>query len=747
MKKILLFYCIMQYAQTAFCQNKLNWTYPQSGMTGTIYLISTDTFLIVSQINNGQKINFNNDTTIKITCSLNDTIRIKISPLKDSAKLDVCGNSIKIKLDNKQINLLNESDNKFTLDFKIEVNVRIENTKNNITIDTTKNIYYDAFILATGDDSMKIIIFKKYNIDSASEVSNFLKTIRDKSFSSQKNNVRAAIQFLKDNSKEGLIKVGSNTFSSQLGLDITSLADGLAKFLVARVKKEMAIALFDDLSTRIRSDKTKDLQKLFKNTYEIFDLMGDRIYDFQPYISSIRQNMENDFQNLPISFKALINDSTSQLYSLFLKEKNVLYLAGNSLDFGLTIKENNHVGKALAIHDFGNYQTNADTSVIGAFKSLQLFSESLRDSFSIDTMPYWLDKSKVNKLFSKDTFLSCFIGLITEQAKAKQIYIRPGLLLYNYLNDSIGPAKVAQLHGLLKSLQNNMTQIQQVIKMDKVPVSDDEKKLNVVNYFDAAFDLFETSKLFINLVNQSKNQFDTLYDIASNINDLIKYVSTKKYTLSAMQLAKIMEHFRSSQSRLINTIRFVIDKSIFLGQLAEARTSDDVKEVIESFAAPVGSWRDKRMAKMNIALDSYVGPGYIQSISKKNTAVADVSHFTVSTPVGISTTFMLSKGKTPFTLMLSAIDIGPLAAKRFADDTASIGKIYLKEILAPGIHASIGIGKKTPISVNVGYQQFPLLKKIGEVDLFHKTGLSASINVNIPILTLKNEKISKVTRS
>ncbi|MBL0110685.1 MAG: hypothetical protein IPP42_07440 [Saprospiraceae bacterium] len=96
-------------------------------------------------------------------------------------------------------------------------------------------------------------------------------------------------------------------------------------------------------------------------------------------------------------------------------------------------------------------------------------------------------------------------------------------------------------------------------------------------------------------------------------------------------------------------------------------------------------------------------------------------------------------------IMGSLFDIGPLTSKRFSSDTVSIGKIYLKEILAPGVHGSLGIGKRFPISFNVGYQQFPLLRKVGSAsDLVNKHGLSLSVNVNIPILTLVNKNGSTI---
>lgn len=665
------------------------------------------------------------------TCLNGNSLQlVKLTNLNDtSVKISICDTHYNAKIFAKKATIVSA----YSKELIIEIS-ELSAPEVNTSSENKYNLYYDAYNLIYGDALIQRSISEKYNLKALKDSNNYIKIINDHLIALNKPSLYSGI------SKNSNL---SSSISSILGLDVTTLADGLAKFLVSRVKKEMAIALFDDLSRRIRSDSTKDIQVLFKNTYGILDLLGDRIYDFHPYISSLRQNMEYDFQNIPESLQSLLEENQSHLYKLLNEQKNLLYLTGNTLDLAIQIKKNNHLGKTIAAQDFKRFSENADTTLIGSLQTLQEFSEALRDTFTSDTMPYWLDKSKINKLVNDTDLLICFMGLFVEVVKKKDINIRPNLNLYNYLNDSIGPEGVGRFDNFIKSLQNSISQIQQIHPKFRNASTEDDKKLQVVNYFDAAHSLIKTSEDLVKLFTKKiPGDLKTFYSMAENINGVIKYAVTKKYTLSAMHLAKIMESFDRSDKAVFKTISFIVDKSLIIGQIAEARTADEVKEVIESFAAPVGSWRDKRMAKFNLALDSYVGPGYIQSISKENSAIKDISNFTVSTPIGLSASFMLYKGKTPFTILTSLLDIGPITAKRFSDDTATIGKIYLKEILAPGIHGSISFNKKFPITFNVGYQQFPLLKKIGEVDLYHKSGISASINVNIPILTIKNDKIN-----
>ena len=170
--------------------------------------------------------------------------------------------------------------------------------------------------------------------------------------------------------------------------------------------------------------------------------------------------------------------------------------------------------------------------------------------------------------------------------------------------------------------------------------------------------------------------------------------------------------------------------------MAEAKTAEDVKTILQQFAAPTGSWRDKRTSGFNVSIDSYLGG----SAYFADKAV----RYGTSTPVGLSVSTALGK-KWAVTLMASVVDLGPITSFRFSNDT-SIAKIYLKEILAPGAHLSIlvPICDCAPLTLNIGYQQYPLLTKAGdvanEVNIYKQYGWVAGINYNVPLYTIFNSK-------
>lgn len=130
----------------------------------------------------------------------------------------------------------------------------------------------------------------------------------------------------------------------------------------------------------------------------------------------------------------------------------------------------------------------------------------------------------------------------------------------------------------------------------------------------------------------------------------------------------------------------------------------------------------------------HVKKAYDNSLTSVNKVIA------FSTPVGASVTIPFNH----VTFFVSIADLGPITSFRLVNDTSEIANLYLKEILSPGVFASINFGDNYPVTINAGYQQFPLLEKVNEVEntvnVNRKGGFSGSIVVNVPLFTLYNQR-------
>src|SRR5204863_2622585 len=101
----------------------------------------------------------------------------------------------------------------------------------------------------------------------------------------------------------------TSAFSSIGGLDVTNIADGLAKFLVKRTKEELSIAFFDRFKKII--DSAKDLKTLFPQTASLLDVIGDEVYNYQNYIQNLREAFKEDIEALDKNLPGIIDNHRS----------------------------------------------------------------------------------------------------------------------------------------------------------------------------------------------------------------------------------------------------------------------------------------------------------------------------------------------------------------------------------------------------------------------------------------------------
>jgi hypothetical protein len=171
----------------------------------------------------------------------------------------------------------------------------------------------------------------------------------------------------------------------------------------------------------------------------------------------------------------------------------------------------------------------------------------------------------------------------------------------------------------------------------------------------------------------------------------------------------------------------LIQYGSFMATVATAKNSDDVENAIESAALPSGSSRVKRETAFNVSLNSYLGvyAGYekIKGIDEPYRFQLDKqwNSFGITAPVGIAASignkkfFFLGNDERrhwSYSLFISAVDIGAVAAFRFKDTvTSQVPTIQLKDLVSPGAFLSIGI-PKSPLSLNLGAQVGPNLRKV-----------------------------------
>ncbi len=655
-----------------------------------------------------------NGQPLDVSCAVSNIVEFKAVDTGSALSLTICGTTKTYQYFPDKAVISNGNNFSFTFS-KVEQ----APTKFDFPIDSTKlNVYYDAIVLEKGSPAQKEIIFKKYNLTKTSTPHMFLV-----SFHSE-------IQSSDVQSADTKTKTPTFNLSAATGINVTKLADGLAKFISSQFKKELTISFFNRLTEKLQDPDTRDLQVLFENTFGQLELIGDKFTHYEAYLASLRQSMELDCYQLPQQFEKLLDDPTSQLSNALDSIPNVQYILDNVLKFGLELKDSVHIGRAFADLDFSKNVGLApvDQNLKGSLETIQLLSESLRNINNGPDDSYWISETQMEHLVEDTTLLNIYFGLLAEKSKIDGIRLASDSL-YNIFTDS----KVTKIRELLDSVIETIKYIEDIIQSAKKGMNNENKDIVAMQYYNAATELISSSNHMAPLMSKPEAQKLKHFDnIASDVNDMTQSFVTQKYSVGLLYLSKVLTGIDST-SKTIKKINGVLgNQGLFFAQMAESETSDDVAAILENFAAPTGSWRDKRTAQWNIALDSYIGPAYYY-VKKNDTRLA------FSTPVGASVTIPYNN----FTFFLSALDLGPLTSFRLTNDTSQIAKVYLKEILSPGAFVSINFGDNYPVTLNVGYQQFPLLNKVGTtenaVNVTREGGFSGSIVVNIPLFTMYND--------
>lgn len=560
------------------------------------------------------------------------------------------------------------------------------------------------------------------------------------------------------------ISSSKHFLSTISGLNVTSFADGMAKFLVERAKQELSITFFERFKEELESQD--QLQILFPSTHKNLHVLGEQIYQFSGYIELLRSGFQKDMANLLTNLNNLVDHSSMD--SIFHKFPEIRIMLSDGLYFSMSLKNGEHIGDV-----FNNYSLNKakseqletlDINLFPAIQTLNIFSQSLLKNSESD---YWVSVSEIQKLLDDETTFRIYMGLVYQQVlmlekkQGKEIEFN-GKKLTDLMADANKSYEILmQKYGMLvQHLVSSGQQVTYAFKNVKKLQNAEDKKPGYEEYYA----LMDASINFIELINTvNKNITDTVF---SNTKKIDKYllsarsaaniyvdINQKNYVSGIAELSYLYSELVLKQiendSLLAyhqNIAKFIMKYGSFIALVAKAETSDDVKAAIEAVALPAGSASIKRRTAKNVAVNAYVGlaSGGSYNFTTDNWG----GDFGLNAPIGIT----LSKGfdkigsdgklnkKCSHSLLLSFIDIGALTAFRFGDsDTEEIPNINLGNILSPGAFWVVGF-KNSPVSWGLGAQISPQLQNVKadvvEIDSNINLMIRTFIAIDIPLLNL-----------
>ncbi|HET6253323.1 MAG TPA: hypothetical protein VFE32_04590 [Puia sp.] len=637
-----------------------------------------------------------------------------------------------------------------------------------------KTIYYDALALSTPkyltkDDWVGIIRYY-YGITTNPGFDSLKNLVtKDSTNPYLANNLNVADSFFLKLPGSQSATVGNllqQGLSAAGGLDVTSIADGFAKFLVKRTKQELTIAFFSRFKDLLNSPKLVDLRTVFPQTYQALTIIGDEIYNYQGYIQTLRECFEKDLSALLTNLPTVVTNHPDLFKGQWLWLKAALQ---SGFYIAQQLRDKTHPGQIIGNFPI-QYLDSLSGDMIGAIKTLQLVSSSLRDTVSNTDSSYWVNGKQVQALLSNTNFFRIYLGLLCQESKtikfpkANDSVSLHDLLVQQYNN-------VNPLTAYISNFTTNAVALSGLLNNYKKATNDSIALEQYYTYFNAAITLLQSAGA-VNTIPAIKailpdsfaSRMQTCFTLATDASNLALDINRRNYSSAILNATAIYNLVRTKPGTTppatnddpASAKTGLFQFGSFMAALVQAKTSDDVESAIESFALPSGSSRVKRESAFNVSLNAYTGFFAGQETIRK-LPNNGINSYGVTAPIGVAISWgglhfpftdLCQKVKQPghwsFSLFVSVIDLGAVASFRFNDTvTSSAAQIQLKDIISPGAFLSIGI-PKCPLSVNLGAQVGPNLRKVygaGSAtnqsnDYANQTywRFSASLLVDIPLL-------------
>ena len=536
------------------------------------------------------------------------------------------------------------------------------------------------------------------------------------------------------------------------GLDVTTFADGLAKFLVKRSKQELYVSFFENFHEKIIKNYP-EFAVLFPHTTLLVNNFES--WEYANIINTLREAFDKDIKeillNLPkilsidltsvttcgCSAKALIRVKKIQDFFATDPKGSVIFAAfflGGELISGKRIPviiEDISSGQVISHIHLPNAQDQAN--LISAIKLLKIVSNSIRSN---DLGRDYQRVTDLTTLLGVEQQRTLFFALLYQQIKNENISFN-GKNLANEIKTT-----TTKINGIIQYIRNFLNKTEgfshAVASLSKA------KKEGMTDLSEYWAAIFESAKdvlpaiVNIEVIDPGIHLpagVTNIIEASSKTIEIAQDISVRNYSAVIVDILKIL-----SESKVVpdDFKEFIVKYGSFAANVVQSKNSDDVENAIEAIALPVGSASIKKNTEWNVALNAYLGGFYGNEYLSEKKAGKWRPISGVYAPVGVTISKGLGKNIGSLSLLVSVIDIGAVASFRLTDtSTEKLPKLTLQNIFSPGLGLVYGI-PKWPISIGYSYQLGPVLRKITETDKVVSDKLNSRwqffLAVDIPLI-------------
>jgi hypothetical protein len=600
------------------------------------------------------------------------------------------------------------------------------------------------------------------------------------------------------NSFSGLISGG---LSSVGNLDVTNIADGLARFLIKRGQEELSVAFFQRMNDFLQQNI--EARTLFPATTTF--LQNIAAYRYSEFLQSLREAFFKDLSNLIVNLNILIDLPKYQELLKALPEIRVAIRSSKIISELSQVDSSVH--PANLISQFANLKEWDEISMnLGSsWKVLDKISESVRrvgsdmDLTNINGIA-WIKFSDFNgNILQNESTLKIYLGLLYQKMRGisfrydtvKTISVQE--FMNTYKDDIF---KIADLAENFLLLANDVDQsVKDIRQKEEKGLTNDD----YYTYIGKAINICEYGFKVANIIKEGVAD-DRYIVMARNANNLYKNIYTKNYNGAVMNAYDILQEVLVKSKSAVDEKKKVLENSSvknpnviekfsaevkslessfmkadsivrrseivgnilkygnLMASIVKADNPQDAEAAIEAAVLPAGSSSIKKNTEWNISLNAYVGAYF--ATNYKNETTGNGSNIGVTGLVGVAVSKGLGhyRNGSPIgaiSLYGSLIDIGAIVGYELNNDSTALNqKITLGQIFSPGGYLVYGIGlpfkamSYIPISVGYGYQYGPSLyykKADGTLALSEQTRWRSNwfVAVDIPLVNFWTKNYRK----
>jgi hypothetical protein len=551
------------------------------------------------------------------------------------------------------------------------------------------------------------------------------------------------------------------SFSSIGSTNVTSFADGLAKFLIKRSKQELLVSFFEKIPEFEKN--YPEFTIIFPNTTVLINSF--KSWEYANILNTLREAFDKDLKELLINLPKIISvDTNSEIasnwtpeacnriiaYQTFLNSEKGIAISSSLLIGSQFLSGNklpdiiNNVASKEKLEKINLNDKQKEKEIKSALAFIRIISNSLRSN---DVNKSYITSIEIKDLFKDPITANIFFGLLYQQMQNESIEFN-GYKVSDFL-------KITNIDKASLYIQNFVDQ--SILVSEAIKKLKEDKMKPDANLDDDWAAIFQAVNNFIPTITNVEI-IDSRIKFPDGIQQIVEKsqfattvahdIAIKNYNAAIVGiLRELSDNNTNEEFKEFKT--FFVKYGSFAANVVEAKNSEEVEEAIESVALPVGSASIKKKTCFNIALNAYLGGfwGNEYLADKATENWAPISG--VYAPVGIAFSWGINQAGTGYkfadfffkgfsiSALINIIDIGAVASYRLQDpDTEDLPEFELKNILAPGLGLVYGF-PTIPLSIGYTYQLGPTLRNITSSEAINSSQMNKRwqffIGVDIPI--------------